>query len=440
MDKKSIVLGSGDLYITEFTDGAELPSDEEVEKEDNRLGYIKGGATIEYTPTFTEAKDDLGKVKKTILTEEEAILKSGLITWCGETLEKICSTARVTTSANKRIVKIGGTSNQTNKKYFIHFVHKDSEDGDIRISIVGNNQAGFSFAFVADEATQVDVEFKAHPMDDEGNQIVRKGNFLGSYMSRRILHYTHNFSGTYEDGMRYLQQNVEAIPLLELGEKCGDATQVCFQTTWKNCGTMLTKLAKSSGLGYRVRPDFRKKKLYFEVYKGTDHTVLQLENPHVIFSKPYENLNDVTYTYDDKKYGTVFYVGGEGEGEQRKIVRLALGEENGTELREVFIDAKDVRQEELSDSEYEEVLLERGREKAADYVKIESIEAEVEDANFIYKKDWDIGDLVTVRKKEWGITLNERVTEVQEVYEDGGMSITPTFGDALPETLDLSED
>lgn len=170
---------------------------------------------------------------------------------------------------------------------------------------------------------------------------------------------------------------------------------------------MLTKLAKSSGLGYRVRPDFRKKKLYFEVYKGTDHTVLQLENPHVIFSKPYENLNDVTYTYDDKKYGTVFYVGGEGEGEQRKIVRLALGEENGTELREVFIDAKDVRQEELSDSEYEEVLLERGREKAADYVKIESIEAEVEDANFIYKKDWDIGDLVTVRKKEWGITLNE---------------------------------
>lgn len=384
MDKKSIVLGSGDLYITEFTDGAELPSNEEVEKEDNRLGYIKGGATIEYTPTFTEAKDDLGKVKKTILTEEEAILKSGLITWCGETLEKICSTARVTTSANKRIVKIGGTSNQTNKKYFIHFVHKDSEDGDIRISIVGNNQAGFSFAFVADEATQV--------------------------------------------------------PLLELGEKCGDATQVCFQTTWKNCGTMLTKLAKSSGLGYRVRPDFRKKKLYFEVYKGTDHTVLQLENPHVIFSKPYENLNDVTYTYDDKKYGTVFYVGGEGEGEQRKIVRLALGEENGTELREVFIDAKDVRQEELSDSEYEEVLLERGREKAADYVKIESIEAEVEDANFIYKKDWDIGDLVTVRKKEWGITLNERVTEVQEVYEDGGMSITPTFGDALPETLDLSED
>ena len=163
-------------------------------------------------------------------------------------------------------------------------------------------------------------------------------------------------------------------------------------------------------------------------------------NPHVVFSKQYENLNDVTYTYSDNKYGTVFYIGGEGEGEERKIVRLAMGEESGEELREVFIDAKDIRQEELSDSEYEEALLERGKEKAADYVKIESIEAEVEDTNFIYKEDWDLGDLVTVQKSEWEITLNVRITEVQEVYEDGGVSITPTFGDALPETLDLSED
>lgn len=279
--------------------------------------------------------------------------------------------------------------------------------------------------------------------DQEGsstNQIVRKGHFLGSYMSRRILHYTHNFNGTYEDGMRYIEQNVETIPLLELGEKCGDAAQVCYQATWKNAGTLLTKLSKSSGLGNGIRPDFKQKKLFFDVYKGVDHTIQQKENPHVVFSKQYENLNDVTYTYNDNKYGTVFYIGGEGEGEERKIVRLAMGEESGEELREVFIDAKDIRQEELSDSEYEEALLERGKEKAADYVKIESIEAEVEDTNFIYKEDWDLGDLVTVQKSEWGITLNVRITEVQEVYEDGGVSITPTFGDALPETLDLSED
>lgn len=171
MDKESIVLGSGKLYITEFNDGDELPTNDVIETEANLLGYITGGAAIEYTPTYFEAKDDLGKVSKVVLTEEEALLKSGLITWCGTTLEKICSTARVETKGNSRVVKIGGVGNQNHKKYFIHFLHEDAEDGDIRVSIVGNNQAGFSFAFAKDAATQVDVEFKARPMDKEGTLI-----------------------------------------------------------------------------------------------------------------------------------------------------------------------------------------------------------------------------------------------------------------------------
>ena len=110
MDKESIVLGSGDLYCTEFegTD-KELPTNETIETEENRLGHIKGGAEIEYSPSFYEAKDDMGKVSKVIITEEEATMKSGIMTWCGLTLEKLCQTARVTNDAanGKRIVKIG---------------------------------------------------------------------------------------------------------------------------------------------------------------------------------------------------------------------------------------------------------------------------------------------------------------------------------------------
>lgn len=111
MNKESIVLGSGDLYCTEFegTD-KELPTNEALETEENRLGYIKGGAEIEYAPSFYEAKDDMGKVSKVIITEEEATFKSGIMTWCGTTLQKLCQTARVTEdkAKKKRIVKIGG--------------------------------------------------------------------------------------------------------------------------------------------------------------------------------------------------------------------------------------------------------------------------------------------------------------------------------------------
>ncbi len=167
---EKIVLGSGKLFVDEFT--GEIPENTVIEAEKNLLGFIQGGATLEYKPEFYDAKDDLGMVQKTILTDEEATLKSGIMTWCGNTLKKICSTAIVKEEAGKRTVKIGGINNQDGKKYVIRFLHEDKADGDIRITIVGNNQAGFSFSFAKDKETVIDVEFKALPMNSEGTLIL----------------------------------------------------------------------------------------------------------------------------------------------------------------------------------------------------------------------------------------------------------------------------
>jgi hypothetical protein len=169
-DGEKIVLGSGKLYIDVFTDT--IPTDAEIEVVTKLLGLIQGGATVEYKPKFYEATDDLVLITKVILTEEEVTLKSGIMTWCGKTLTKICSTARVTEAAGKRTVKIGGIDNQDGKQYVIRFVHEDPVDGDIRVTIVGYNQAGFKIAFVKDKETVVDAEFKAMPLDSEGTKII----------------------------------------------------------------------------------------------------------------------------------------------------------------------------------------------------------------------------------------------------------------------------
>ncbi len=168
---EKIILGSGKLYILEST-GDTLPGDEDLEKEENLLGLIQGGATLEYRPTFYEAKDDLGLVSKIILTDEEVVLRSGIMTWCGKTLAKLCSTARITEANGRRTVKIGGVGNQDGKQYVLRFVHEDPVDGDIRVTIVGSNQAGFTLAFAKDKETVIDTEFKALPMDSEGTKII----------------------------------------------------------------------------------------------------------------------------------------------------------------------------------------------------------------------------------------------------------------------------
>jgi len=168
-DAEVITLGSGNLMIKEYTDT--MPAYSEFKEETDLLGRIQGGATLEYKGTWYDAKDDTGKAVKTIITEEEATLKSGILTWNGKTLEKLCSTARVTESEGIRNVKIGGVGNHNGKSYALCFHHVDKADGDVYIVIRAVNQGGFSLAFVKDKETVIDAEFKCLPQDKEGTLI-----------------------------------------------------------------------------------------------------------------------------------------------------------------------------------------------------------------------------------------------------------------------------
>ena len=170
-DKESIILGSGDLYYQAFTD--EVPDIDSLCVNDNLIGAIQGGATIEYSPSFYTASDDSGKLKKTVLTEENATLKTGLMSLIGKRLEQICSTARADTEteSGKRIVKIGGVGNFDNTKYVWCFHHTDNVDGDIWVLVVGLNTSGFTLAFQRDKETVVDVEITCEPQDEDGTLI-----------------------------------------------------------------------------------------------------------------------------------------------------------------------------------------------------------------------------------------------------------------------------
>lgn len=170
-DKKKITLGSGKLYISEYS--GTVPEVDTITVDSNLLGYIQGGATLEYKPTTYTAKDDLGLIIKEITTDEEATLKSGILTFNGNVLDKLCDTARVIEDTEKHIrtVLIGGVGNAKNKDYVIVFHHEDAADGDVWVVIVGRNQAGFSIAFAKDKETVIDAEFKAKPQDKDGTLI-----------------------------------------------------------------------------------------------------------------------------------------------------------------------------------------------------------------------------------------------------------------------------
>jgi hypothetical protein len=141
-EKQGIPAGSGYIYETAFS--GTIPEDNVIETDVNRLGYIEKGATLTYKATFKKFKDDMGRVARNLLTDEDATFKFGLVSWVYSKLNKLCSTCRVTEKDGGRTIKIGGIGNDDGLKHLFRFVHPDKLLGDVRITIVGTNTGGLS--------------------------------------------------------------------------------------------------------------------------------------------------------------------------------------------------------------------------------------------------------------------------------------------------------
>ncbi len=270
-------------------------------------------------------------------------------------------------------------------------------------------------------------------------EIVCKGRFLESYMDRRITKATKTYSGKTEEIMHTLLfEDTEAIPRVEAGDIEGFTDEISFQVSYKGLLAYEQKLAKSAALGFRFVPDFTERTITFEVYNGEDRSESQSVNAHVVFSEMYENLNQATYTENDQTYKTKAFVGGKDENDDPVVVSVGGG--TGLDLRECYVKADDIEKEDLSAEEFQAALEQRGYDELTKDALVQSFDGETEpDMNFRYKTDYDVGDIVTVKKESWGISIDLRVTEVEEIYETGSATIIPTFGTPLPDTIDWED-
>lgn len=158
-----ITLGSGYIYIAEYTDT--IPEDATLETAANQFGYTKGGATLAYETEYTDVEDDNGQVKEQFLSSDTMTFKCGAFMGKPTDIVRICPTAQSTTANNVTTVKLGGVANDNNKKYVIRFKHKTA---DLRVTIVGKNTDGFELTFSADDAVQLEPTFTASAMDSTG--------------------------------------------------------------------------------------------------------------------------------------------------------------------------------------------------------------------------------------------------------------------------------
>lgn len=311
--------------------------------------------------------------------------------------------------------------------------------------IVGRDDDKEHFGLIESVELETDAE--------DGDYLIIKGRFLMCLLERRIIYPTLNFTSQTSYGA-IVQKAVEnnaltsgnrLIPGLKLEEiqgTCWSQTtklQVSYENLMKWIFTICEKIGGTANIRLS-KIDNEQYEMIFELSQGTDRSILQEVNPHIIFSDRYNNLLSFTYFTDTSVKRNFAYVLGKGESEQRKRTTCFTNSEPALLDRyEVYVDAKDISDEEqvdnetrpLPDAEYSELLKEKGKQNLVPTKTKSESQIAVQSTQFQYGVDYFVGDFVTVEHQRFGIRQNKiQLVGMIESFDHNGRNLTPTFKEA----------
>lgn len=263
--------------------------------------------------------------------------------------------------------------------------------------------------------------------------IEARGKLTNKYFTERIARNQLNINNI-EIGIRKAITDNAITPSdrkiygLELGSINNFTDSQISQFTYDELFTIINSFKQ---FGFYLELDIINKKHIFKLYKGQD-----LSNT-IVFSEEFDNIVETIINQDNSNYKNYAIVGGRGEGIARKIVNVDL--RNGKDLKELWVDAKDIEDKKYNedgtetiytDEEMIQLLTQRGLEKLGEQIELNSFNSViVANGNYIYKQDYNIGDIVTCKSSKFNIKLKVRITAMQEVYDESGYQILATLGD-----------
>lgn len=268
-------------------------------------------------------------------------------------------------------------------------------------------------------------------MNKQKNKIFAKGRTIEAILNNVVARTQIDFSGTHEEIVRAMVEKyaIGNIKLLKLGKTNNIGKKTTVQVTGQYIGEKIFEIMKEVEASIKIVYDYETNTMTMCAWKGIDRTENQAVNTLAIFSTDEGKADLPIYDRDFTDYRNFAYIAGEGEGLARTIITID-NRKVGEDMHEVWIDARDLQKGTMTDVEYKEALNQRGVEKMTEYHAIETVDAEVENTgNLVYRKDFDIGDLCTYRDEETGIEVEQRITEVTEIYEKNTKSINIIFGE-----------
>lgn len=268
---------------------------------------------------------------------------------------------------------------------------------------------------------------------DKGWRLEVTGHSLKGMVGQRVVWQLTNFEQeNVEDAIRQvIYENIIApddpyreIDNFILDDPIGFTDEFDAQVMGENIAEWIASVCTVCGYGWDVY--IKSGKYVFALIQGIDRTI-ESQDP-VIFSEEFENIASVEYTHDKTDFHNVGLVGGEGEGSDQ--VLTVVGNAQGIDRYEVYIDASDVSSdgEIITMATYLSMLDTYGQEQLAAFQFVDKFEGEIiPNALYTFGTDYNLGDQVQIIFK--GISAKSRIIEMIYSEDANGSTLLPTFSD-----------
>lgn len=272
---------------------------------------------------------------------------------------------------------------------------------------------------------------------EDGTTLTVSGRMLESILDRRIVREQTTLSGNVEDCIyKLLDENV-INPSLKIRKidnfACESKKRIAkytnIQVTGKTILEIIMTICQECRTGFKIHLQGRR--MMFELYEGKNKSIPTSKDGMIIFSQEFGNLLSSKYVKDRSNEKNFALVAGEGEGKDRKTAMIGINTGSGLNLKEMFVDARDLSSNngELTDSQYSEKLRARGTEKISACTMTTAFQGDVDVTSYAFHKEFDLGDIVLVQNEKWGVDMKPRIVEVLETFDATGYTINATFGE-----------
>lgn len=309
-----------------------------------------------------------------------------------------------------------------------------------------------AIVWLKDDDTAMEIELVQTSSSSSGATIMIQGYTTEGILRKRIVWGLYSKSakpvalieGLVNDQIIAPSDGNRKYPKLELVSFSGepdDAQSVQYQNTGGLLHDEVAALTELYGYGFKIKLDPVLRRYEFSLYKGVDRSLNNGVVSPVVLSTDFENLLTSEYLNDYMSYRNTALVQGAGEGVDRASITIG-GEATGIDRWELYVDARDLQKidaqgDPMSDEDYTALLTERGNTRLSENKVAENFSTTVNTlGNMQYKRDYFLGDTVTVQDRRLGLQLKALITEVEHTYDSRGRNINITFGYGQPTLID----